>query len=151
MKILFVLILVTITSCKKHEKSIENISIKDDLYKTTEHFIINKDIKSEKIDSIQVIASKFIWFNEYSKPKKYVIEEPDIEEFYQQYPKESKKYFPLIREHYELDFNEDFFLRCYIFLLGNKDVFLDIDFSKLDDEQKRIVELNFRNFNISID
>jgi len=150
MRILFVLIIITFTNCKKQEKEIENISIKDDFCKANEQSIVQKEIKYEKIDSIKIIASKFIWFNEFSKPQKYVIEEPDIEDFYQKYPKESKKYFPLIRERYQLDFNEDFFLRCYIFLLGNKDVFSDIDFSKLDEEQNRIVELNFKNFNISI-
>jgi len=149
MRVLAILFFTVFTNGSEQEKINKFFTNKDFLSETTLN-TIKKDIKEEMNDSVKIIASKFIWFNEYSKPNKYVIEEPDIEDFYKQYPKESKKYFPLIREEFRLDFNEDFFLRCYIFMLGNEDVFSDIDFSKLDEEQKRIAELNFRNFNIHL-
>jgi|GEM_PF-4119525 len=148
MKIAFILFFMVFVSCKEKVREIN--SINNELKESTENTTTNKDKKENVVDSVKIISSKFIWYNENSDPKKFVIEEPDIEDFCKNFPSESKKYFPLIRKRYPLDFNEDFFLRCYIFLLGDASVFEDIDFSKLNDEQKRIVELNFRNFNISI-
>ncbi len=104
-----------------------------------------------KLDSLAIVASKFIWFDEYSNPKTYVVEEPDINDVYLKHPEWVHKYFHDILNRYSLRFNDKVLISCYLYLENDKKYLelLSSD-SSLTKEQKYIISLHTNNFKIII-
>ena len=90
-------------------------------------------------DSIDIVASKFLWFNCYGNPPTWMLEEPDIAEVYKEHRSWVKKYFPLILIKYNLPFHERLIIGCYLYLEGEPDTLTTLLEEAKNDEWKKYV------------
>ncbi len=81
-------------------------------------FSHHNNIYIEQIDSVKIIADKFLIYNDFINS--YEVSDKDLDDFYNLNPKLASKYFPSILEKYDLTLYAQFNLASILYLENKK-------------------------------
>lgn len=112
---------------------------------------VRMESDKKSLDTTELIAKKFIWFNDHASPSHYVVEEPDIHQIYLDNPRWIKAYFPEILLRYDLNFPYKVIISCYLYLEGEKSYLKELAEGELSKEQTRALKQICSNFKILIE
>lgn len=130
--LIYILAFIVLISCNKTKKV---------RLSNNQNNIINSD-------SLDIIAKKFIWYNEFSTPKVYEVEEPELNNFFKENKDLSLKYFPSIVKKYNLTFGRKIIFYCYLYELGDKEYILKLCRESMTNGEKKSFEQALNNHNI---
>ena len=128
----FILIVVVsaVVSCESHTREKAKslpLNRKGELVQLEEN---RRIIPADPIDSV---ARIFIWFDQYSGEGSFVLEEPDIYDWFNSNSSEtSKEYLPLILERYPLGFYYETLIKCYLHRAGDEEPLAEVIARKSD-------------------
>ena len=99
--------------------------------------------------SFKEVAQRILWYNGYSKPPRYEVEDPEADEIYLHNKEWVILYFPDILKYYNLNFPDQILLMCYLYVSGKPEYLRSfLNKRTLTDSEKEILSYNLNNFKI---
>ena len=102
-------------------------------------------------DSVDIVGQQFLWYNEYSTPPQWEVEEPNLENIYQEHPWWINAYFPATLKRYQLTFGRRLLLYGYLYLEGEREYFCRAKSEAASDFEHRSVKQIADNFKINLE